>query len=79
MLIQGISAIFIDQIIIYLVSKKEHFMLAKKNFQQFTTESDNPQEWQGKIQSSLKKILRHTSLYYVVDIFCIKIIYNTAL
>ena len=45
---QGISIFFIDQMPTILLSKK-YILCWHKNFQQFTTYCDNPQEWQGKI------------------------------
>ena len=37
------------------IKKKKHTLFWHKNFQQFTTQCDNRQEWQGKIYSHLKK------------------------
>jgi len=47
-LTQGIYPIFIDQMPTFFVFKKVYPILAL-NFQQITTYSDNPEEWQGKI------------------------------
>jgi len=49
---QGISTIFTEQMPIYLVFEKQ-ILCCHQNFQQLTTQYDNPQEWQGKIKSSL--------------------------
>jgi len=58
-LIQGINTIFIDQMPICLVFKR-YILCWHQNFQHFTSQADIPQEWQGKIQSSTKKMLKYT-------------------
>ena len=73
--IQGISTIFIDQMSICLVLKRH------QNFQYFTTQAYISQEWQGKIQSSTKKILKYTVLLLCRYIFyvwrwCIRLFYK---
>jgi hypothetical protein len=51
---------------------------AGKYFQQFTTQCDNPQEWQGKIYISLKKIPTYTFLLLCrwIYVLCVTVIYK---
>ena len=42
--------------------QKEYILCWVQYFQQFTTQYDSLQEWQCKIQNSLKKILKYTLL-----------------
>jgi len=58
---QVISTIFLDQMPTYFVSRKD-ILCWHQHFQNFTIYSDNPEQWQGKIESNLQKILKYTPL-----------------